>query len=61
MTNTDSEVIWHDKNIREYDKAGAKGYADIQKIEKIGWEPKTSLEDGLEKTYKWFKKNIEYY
>ena len=61
MTNTDSEVIWHDKNIREYDKAGAKGYADIQKIEKIGWKPKTSLKDGLWKTYEWFTKNIEYY
>ena len=61
MTNTDSEVIWHDKNNREYDKAGAKGYADIEKIEKIGWRPKTSLKDGLWKTYEWFTKNIEYY
>ena len=61
ITNTDSEVIWQDKNDREYDKAGTKGYADIQKIEKIGWKPKISLEDGLEKTYEWFKKNIEYY
>ena len=61
ITDTDSEVIWQDKNDREYDKAGTKGYADIQKIEKIGWKPKISLEDGLEKTYEWFKKNIEYY
>ena len=61
ITDTDSEVIWQDKNDREHDKAGTKGYANIQKIEKIGWEPKTSLEDGLEKTYEWFKKNIEYY
>ena len=61
ITNTDSKVIWQDKNDREYDKAGTKGYADIQKIEKIGWKPKTSLESGLEKTYEWFKKNIEYY
>ena len=61
MTNTDSEVIWSAKNNRMHDKAGAKGYADIQKIEKIGWKPKTSLKDGLWKTYNWFTKNIEYY
>ena len=61
MTNTDSEVIWSAKNNRKYDKAGAKGYADMQKIEKIGWKPKTSLKDGLWKTYDWFTKNIEYY
>ena len=61
ITDTDSEVIWQDKNDREHDKAGTKGYANIQKIEKIGWKPKISLEDGLEKTYEWFKKNIEYY
>lgn len=27
---------------------------DISKIEKLGWEPKTHLEDGIKETYKWF-------
>ncbi len=31
--------------------------ADIQKAKKIlGWQPKTTLEEGLKKTYFWFKK-----
>lgn len=31
---------------------------DSSKINSLGWEPKTSIEEGLEKTYKWF---IEFY
>ena len=61
ITNTNSKIIFQDKNDKEYDKAGTNGYANIEKIEKIGWRPKTSLESGLEKTYEWFKKNIQYY
>jgi len=32
--------------------------ADITKIKNlVGWEPKTSLEDGLKKTFEWYQKN----
>ena len=31
---------------------------DINRIEKLGWKPKISLEEGIEKTIKDFKKNI---
>lgn len=30
---------------------------DISKIQELGWEPKTALLDGIDKTYYWFKDN----
>ncbi len=31
---------------------------DISKLKKLGWSPSISLDDGLLKTYEWYKKNI---
>ena len=31
---------------------------DSSMANKLGWKPKTSLEDGIEKTYQYYKKNI---
>lgn len=37
-------------------------YASIKRIRKdIGWEPKTSLKEGLKKTIEWFKENYLLY
>jgi GDP-L-fucose synthase len=32
---------------------------DISRMKKLGWEKKTSLKDGIEKTYKWFLENYK--
>jgi len=32
---------------------------NIEKIKKLGWEPKYSLKEGLEKTYKWYVEKYE--
>jgi len=31
---------------------------DVSKINSLGWKAKTSLEDGLKRTYKWFLENV---
>lgn len=31
---------------------------NIDLIKTIGWEPKTNLEDGIAKTYEWYKENL---
>lgn len=32
---------------------------DVQKLNSLGWEAKTSLDEGLKQAYDWFLKNIE--
>ncbi len=32
---------------------------DVRRINSLGWKAKTSLEEGLRKTYEWYKKNAE--
>jgi GDP-L-fucose synthase len=32
---------------------------DVSRMKSLGWEYKTELQDGIEKTYKWFTKNLE--
>ena len=32
---------------------------DVSRLKKLGWQHSISLEDGLTKTYSWYKKNFE--
>ena len=32
---------------------------DVSRINQLGWKYKTELREGLTKTYKWFKENLE--
>jgi GDP-L-fucose synthase len=32
---------------------------DVSRMKSLGWKYKTELQDGIEKTYRWFKENIE--
>lgn len=45
----------------EYDKTKPDGtprkLMDVSRINKLGWKYKTRLEEGIEKTYKWFLNN----
>jgi len=31
---------------------------DVSRLNMLGWRYKTELEDGIEKTYKWFLENV---
>jgi len=49
----DGKIVW--------DKSKPDGtlrkLLDISKIKSLGWQPKTSLVDGIAKTYNWYKEN----
>jgi GDP-L-fucose synthase len=53
ITNFKGEVIW--------DKSKPDGtlrkLLDVSKVNSLGWEAKTSLDQGIKKTYEWYIKN----
>ena len=48
------EVIWDSTK----PDGTPKKLLDISRIKALGWEPKTSLEEGIKKTYKWYLKTV---
>ena len=56
------KIIWNKKESRPTDKFQKTSYADLKKAEKLlDWKPSTSLEKGLQKSYSWYKKNLDMY
>ena len=55
-----SKIVGFD-GIIEYDKTKPDGtprkLMDVSRINKLGWKYRTELEEGIEKTYKWFLNN----
>jgi len=62
ITNSRLKISWLGKNLREFDRTGGKGYADIKKAkELLSWRPKYSLKQGLQQTYNWYQENYQLY
>ena len=51
------------KGLIKYDKTKLSGQKqrimDTSKMDNIGWAPKINLEEGIQKSIKWFKENRE--
>jgi GDP-L-fucose synthase len=54
-----SEIVGYDGEI-VFDTTKPDGtpqkLLDISRMDALGWQAKTSLRDGLERTYEWYKK-----
>lgn len=49
------QIIWDDTK----PDGTPRKLLDVSKMDRLGWKAKTSLEDGIEKTYTWFLENID--
>jgi len=55
VTNHQGEIIWD----AEKPDGTPRKLMDVSKMKEIGWEYSTELEDGIQKTYQWFLKNLD--
>ena len=55
VVDFDGKIFWN----ADYPDGTPVKRLDVSKINNLGWKAKTSLEDGLRKTYKWFVENYE--
>lgn len=51
----DGEIVWDTSK----PNGTFRKVMNVDKIKSLGWEPKVSLYDGLQKTYTWFKENYD--
>jgi nucleoside-diphosphate-sugar epimerase len=60
ITGSQSQIIWGSLVVLSYDKKNVQ--ADIGKtISRLGWHPKTTLFEGMQKTHDWLKENLDKY
>ena len=61
LAETISDVVGFDGKI-EWDTTKPNGtprkLLNVDKLKSLGWEPKISLREGIESTYKWYKNEI---
>jgi len=58
ITGLDVEI---DDSSNEHSGSVSERVPDIHKIQNLGFSPKVSFFDGLERTYKWYEKNYHLY
>ena len=60
LANIIADVVGYDRDINwDFTKPNGtpRKVLNVDKIKSLGWEPKISLREGIEKTYEWYKKN----
>jgi GDP-L-fucose synthase len=57
ITSHKGQIIWDDTK----PDGTPRKLMDVSKMHNVGWKHKVGLEEGIQKTYKWFLENIENY
>jgi GDP-L-fucose synthase len=61
LANIIADVVGYDRDINwDFTKPNGtpRKVMNVDRIKALGWEPKISLREGIEKTYEWYKINI---
>jgi GDP-L-fucose synthase len=60
LANIIADVVGYDRDINwDFTKPNGtpRKVMNVNRIKALGWEPKISLREGIEKTYQWYKEN----
>jgi GDP-L-fucose synthase len=60
LANIIADVVGYDRDIKwDFTKPNGtpRKVLNVEKIKSLGWEPKISLREGIEKTYEWYVEN----
>ena len=60
LANIIADVVGYDRDINwDFTKPNGtpRKVMNVDRIKALGWEPKISLREGIEKTYEWYKEN----
>ena len=60
LANIIADVVGYDRDINwDFTKPNGtpRKVMNVDRIKALGWEPKISLREGIEKTYQWYKEN----
>jgi len=61
LAETIADVVGYKNNIKwNTDKPNGtpRKVLNVDKMKSLGWEPKISLREGIQSTYKWYKENV---
>jgi len=61
LTMHNCNVLWNDEKIREFDKRDSHILLNSKNNKKFNWKPEISINQGIMKTYEWYKENINLY
>ena len=52
------KIVGYGKDTRQREREIMKRIPSIEKLKTLGWEPKVNIEDGVKKTFNWYKENL---
>ncbi|MDP3766145.1 MAG: GDP-mannose 4,6-dehydratase [Nanoarchaeota archaeon] len=56
--NLNPKIVGFGKDTRAKEREIMKRVPSIEKLKALGWKPEVNIQEGIEKTYNWYKENL---